>query len=623
MDFTGEEKIKKLEAEIADARSPKQKCNLLIDMAMELRHSNSEASLQEAQKAVAISEEINFASGKARSYFCMGLAHFNLSDYEKAFVFLDRAYHIFLEAGDKWGISNALNNIGLIHLRLGDYAKALEHFSSSLEIKKESGDRFGTANVMISMAAIHRETGSLADAQMLLTESLKISEELKSDALISKGLMELGIILMMENKFTEATGKFDEAKIFFENQNNSSGIAQCLLHLGKTKSQSGDPGQAVLLFGAGKRIAAETGDKSLLTVFICNIAAEKLRYNEPDEAIRLLHEAKEISSKTQEKPMLAIIAQQLSAGYEAIDNLKDALIEYKNFIALKDEINSAETTTRLQNQQISSKVIALEKENKMLEVEKMAAIGQLTAGIAHEINNPVNFIASNISPVRKNIADILTLLWHYEEMLQENSSEEKKAALKKMKQSLEINYAIDETNQLLKGIENGANRIKEIVNALRVITRLDEESFKAADVHEEIDAALLMLENKIGSGTVIMKQYGNVGPFEHFPALLSQALMNILQNAIEAIGEGGNVVIKTFEENNSVCITITDTGKGMNEKVKRKIFDPFFTTKEVGAGLGLGLSVARSIIEQHQGTIAVESAPGTGTEVKLTFPLRN
>ena len=623
MDSKGEEKRKKSGAEITDLRTPKQKCNLLIDAAMELRQSNPAASLHEAHKALTIAEEINFGPGKARSYFCMGLVHFTLSDYEKAFVCLDRAYHNFLDAGDKWGTSNALNNIGLIHLRLGNYAKAYEQFSSSLEIKKESHDQYGTANVLISMAAIHRETGNPSDAQLLLTESLGISAELKFYDLKSKGLMESGIILASENKFSEASEKFNEAKNLFEKQNNSLGIAQCLLHLGKIKSAAGDILQAISLFKEGKQMAAGAGDKSLLTVFLCNIAVEKLRSHEPVEAIELLNEAKKIAVKTQEKPMLVLIAQRLSAGYEANGNLRDALHEYKNFIALKEEINSLETATLLRNQQITARVEALAIENKLLEAEKMAAIGQLTAGVAHEINNPVNFIASNISPMRNNIVDILALLGHCEEMLLENSDEEKKAALKKMKQSLEIDYAINETYQLLEGIENGAKRIKEIVNALRVMTRLDEEPFKAADVHEEIDAALLMLENKIGSGTVITKQYGDVVPFEHFPALLSQALMNILQNAIEAIDEDGHIVIKTCQENNAVCISITDTGKGMHEKVKRKIFDPFFTTKGVGAGLGLGLSVVRSIVERHQGTMEVVSAPGKGTEVRLILPLRN
>src|SRR5580765_4605741 len=118
MDITREEKIRKLESEITGARTPKQKCNLLIDLAMELLHSHPASSLEEAQKALVIADEINFLPGKARSYFCIGLVHFNLSDYEKAFSFLDRAYHIFLESGDKWGTSNALNHMGLIFMRL-------------------------------------------------------------------------------------------------------------------------------------------------------------------------------------------------------------------------------------------------------------------------------------------------------------------------------------------------------------------------------------------------------------------------------------------------------------------------------------------------------------------------
>jgi tetratricopeptide (TPR) repeat protein len=161
MVLNAEEKIRKIESAIAGARTPKQKCSLLIDKAMELRHINPSSALKAAEEALSVAEEIGFAVGRARSSFCIGLVHFNFSDYEKAFIYLDRSNHLFQAAGDKWGVSNSLNNIGLIYLRLGEFPKALGYFSSSLEIKQDSGDRFGTANVMISMAAIHRETDQL------------------------------------------------------------------------------------------------------------------------------------------------------------------------------------------------------------------------------------------------------------------------------------------------------------------------------------------------------------------------------------------------------------------------------------------------------------------------------
>ncbi|MEO6168506.1 MAG: tetratricopeptide repeat protein, partial [Chitinophagales bacterium] len=138
MNISGEEKVRKLKDQFAVARSPKHKCSLLIDLAMELRNSNPSASLEESKKALEFAASINFTLGKARSYFCTGLAYFNLADYENAFINLGYAWQNYKDAGDKWGMSNALNNIGLIHLRLGDYAKALENFSSSLNIKKES-----------------------------------------------------------------------------------------------------------------------------------------------------------------------------------------------------------------------------------------------------------------------------------------------------------------------------------------------------------------------------------------------------------------------------------------------------------------------------------------------------
>jgi len=129
MNIVGEEKISKLKDEIAKARSSKHKCSLLIDLAMELRNTDPGSSLIEAQKALDFAEELNFPLGKARSRFCMGLACFNLTDYESAFIHLGKSWQLFKDAGDLWGVSNAINNIGIIYLRLGEYAKALEHFS--------------------------------------------------------------------------------------------------------------------------------------------------------------------------------------------------------------------------------------------------------------------------------------------------------------------------------------------------------------------------------------------------------------------------------------------------------------------------------------------------------------
>jgi tetratricopeptide (TPR) repeat protein len=451
---TSDEKIKKMQPklQVHAHLSRNAVCCLTTPWNFSIPHPA--VSLENAAKALAISKEINFAAGKGRSYLCMGLVHINLSEYEEAFALLEQSYHSFTEAGDHWGRSNALNNSGLIYLRLGDYTRALEYFSSSLQIKKESHDAFGTANVMISMAAVHREAGHLEDAQMLLTESLKISKEIKAEALTAKGLMELGIMLSMENNFPAATEHFTDARTLFESIKNLQGIAQCVLQLGKIKSTSGDSISAVALFKEGQKIAESAGDKSLLSIFLYHLAASKLKFNEPQDAISLLIDAKTIAEKTEEKPLLAMISELLSQGYETIGNFKDALAGYKNFIGLKQDINAAETSRLLQNLKVSAKVEALELKNKMLEMEKMAAIGQFTAGVAHEINNPVNFITANISPVQKNISDIITLLEHYEGMLNAKPLSEQHTPVRNLREALEIDYAIDETNQLLNGVAN-------------------------------------------------------------------------------------------------------------------------------------------------------------------------
>jgi two-component system NarL family sensor kinase len=594
MNFTREEKIKKLEAEITRARTPKHKCSLLIDMAMGLRHSNPAVSLHEAQKALSLSEEINFELGRARSYFCMGLVHFHLSDYEKAFVFLDNSFHIFDKAGDKWGTSNALNNIGLIHLRLGDYAKALEHFSSSLQIKKESGDRFGTANVMISMAAIHRESGNPLDAQLLLAESLQISEELKSDELTSKGLMEFGMILMKENKFSEATEKFLEAKGFFEKQNNLSGIAQCFLELGKIRSAAGDVQHAVSLFGQGQIIANEAGDKSLLTVFLCNNAAEKLRSNKPLEAISLLHNARKIAIKAQEKPMLTMIAQQLSAAYEATDNVRDALLEYKNFIALKDEINTIETATRLRNQQISAKMEVLVKENKLLEMEKMAAIAQFTSLLNTQEIKSLNAMMEGQEKERKRIAADL--------------HDRIGSSLSAIKLHLgSFARSQEGPSQAQNNLARVSSMFDDVVKEVRQVSH---DLASGVLIKFGLVPALKDLGESIESAGKIKVNFFTIGSDERLDHLTEIALYRITQELISNIlrhAQAKEINIHFNHHNGYFSLMVEDDGIG---------FDP------AKASGGLGMNNIRSRANQLNGTIFFDSLPGNGCTVTIEIPVK-
>lgn len=259
-------------------------------------------------------------------------------------------------------------------------------------------------------------------------------------------------------------------------------------------------------------------------------------------------------------------------------------------------------------------------QGQLVEAEKMASLGQLTAGIAHEMNNPINYLSANVDSLRLNFQDVIELLKKYSELKEKGYSEEMVRAIEAFEQEIDADYVIEETEALLDGMEDGAQRTSKIVLGLRNFSRLDEDDYKFVDIHEGIDSTLTLLSNKLGNRIQVHKNYGEIPPVECLPGKINQVLMNILNNAIQAIKETGSIFITTRKQDDFVFISIRDTGQGIPEKVKNHIFDPFYTTKDVGEGTGLGLSISYGIIEKHHGTIEVKSEVGEGAEFVIRLP---
>ncbi len=252
--------------------------------------------------------------------------------------------------------------------------------------------------------------------------------------------------------------------------------------------------------------------------------------------------------------------------------------------------------------------------------EKMASLGQLTAGIAHEINNPVSYISASIEGLQMSVEDILEVIRAYEGITPENAAE-KLAEIEDIKDEIEYDEVLDSLTELTANISTGAKRTAQIVKGLRHFSRLDEGALKQASIHDGLDSTLLLLRNKTKNRIEIIKNYDpNIGQIECFPGQLNQVFMNILSNAVQAIHGKGKIFVQTKTEGDNVEIYIRDTGKGIPEVIKEKIFEPFFTTKDVGEGTGLGLSISYGIIERHQGAITVENTPNQGAEFRITLP---
>ena len=263
-------------------------------------------------------------------------------------------------------------------------------------------------------------------------------------------------------------------------------------------------------------------------------------------------------------------------------------------------------------------------QSQLIQSEKLASVGILTAGIAHELNNPINFLSGNVYPLQQDLEEVFSVLEKYEEIVEANNLAGHFAKVDALKEQMEFSFLIKEIFSLLKGIEEGAKRSTEIIKGLRSFSRLDDEACQFYNIHEGIDSSLVLLHNQIIEKKIqVHKEYGEFEEVECFPSQLNQVIMNILNNSLQAMEKGkGELFIQTVSSAIGIKIIIKDNGKGMTPEVKEHIFDPFFTTKEVGQGTGLGLSISYGIIEKHNGNIDVLSEPGKGTTFHFTLPIK-
>lgn len=296
------------------------------------------------------------------------------------------------------------------------------------------------------------------------------------------------------------------------------------------------------------------------------------------------------------------------------------------------ELKLAEDKIKAQIEQITQTNTQLLEANKMLEhtqnqllqSEKMASIGQLAAGVAHEINNPIGYVNSNLGTLRKYLSDIFTMLNKYEAAVELLGSHTRELDdLNEFKSKIDLAYLREDTKALLAESQEGLDRVKKIVLDLKDFSHDDsDEQWTWVDIQQGLESTLNMAWNELKYKCEVKKDYAPLPKIYCLPSRLNQVFMNLLVNAAQAIDERGVVKLRTGQEANQVWIEVADNGKGISPKNLPRIFDPFFTTKPVGKGTGLGLSVSYSIVEKHHGRIEVQSEEGKGTVFRVWLPLK-
>jgi len=343
----------------------------------------------------------------------------------------------------------------------------------------------------------------------------------------------------------------------------------------------------------------------------------------------------------------------IAESARTVRDTDDKILYYEGFVEDITErkqaeaaLKQSEARSKQQTQQLEQTLQQLQQtQSQLIQTEKMSSLGQLVAGVAHEINNPVGFVCGNLVHASQYTQDLLSLLTLYQRSYPTPTSE-----IETEIETIDLDFLIEDLPRTLSSIQIGADRIRQIVLSLRNFSRIDEALLKSVDIHEGIDSTLLILGNRLKASAdlpaiSLIKEYGDLPSVECYPGQLNQVLMNILSNAIDALRQGRKdssqnpeaaktqnpdlapPQIRIFTEQSDedwVTIRIADNGHGMPEAVRQRIFDPFFTTKPVGKGTGLGLSISYQIVvENHNGQFECISNPGQGTEFIIKIPLQH
>ncbi len=601
-------------------------------------------------QSIKIKEELNDQNGIAVSLNNIGIIFFEQKDFEKALDYYTRSLEIREKQDDRMGIAGSYNNLGIVYRNLRDLDKALEFYSKSLKIRMEIGDKRGISSVLNNIGIIHKTQGDVEKAIEYYQKSLAIQQELGQKSNISSTLSNIGHLYLQESNIKVAFSFGEKSYATAKEVGNPLQIKMAAKLLDEVYRKKGDHKNALKFYEEYivMRDSVDNVQNRELTEkrywqyeYQKKALADSLQHAQAIEVKNLMLEKKQEESKRQMVVIYAlffvfilviVLAILIYRGY-LMKIRTNKLISEKNLMLEQafEEIKATSEALTMQNEMLREKneKIAAQQEKlertqkKLVQSEKMASIGVLTAGIAHEINNPINFVYAGANCIARDLMDIDSVLAAIEGVDENQQSlNEIVEKLVRLKNDHQFSEAYQSIRQTIVDIQNGAQRTAEIVQGLRSFASDDNEGFSKANVNRIMQDVLLLLKNRHASSVEIYTDFdSNIPPIECKPGKINQAFHNILTNAFEAIVGEGSVNISTRYTNESCIIFIRDSGVGIQEENIKKIFDPFYTTKKVGQGIGLGLSIAYSIIDEHGGSIEVESELGKGTAITIVLPV--
>ncbi len=583
-------------------------------------------SIYELRKAVPIVLKLSDLYRLSQIYRAIGRGYLNLSEMDSAYVYLKKSLDISI-SDDSLHKNTifTLSAIGKYYFIKEEYRKSLEYQFKALEILGNYPYPQAKALIFYRIADTYYQLNKLDSA---LVYCRYLNSKNKNNRIYNSVKFITGKIYYKKNQLDAALAYLDSAYINSRKIENINLIDKILGIYAKIYAKKGDLKKTIYYKDARldfyEKMIKRLNKQKIKNI---NILMDIDKFRTKND--QLLEQKKKNEMKLEE-------SKKLNFAFALIIIL-GALVVLVTLYSLK-KIKDKQLVIEKQNSEIHEKNIELHENNlalqetlvklqktqeQLIHSEKMASLGMLSAGIAHEINNPINFVYAGINSLSRDFNDIKPVVSAIKEVDPESKNlKEEIKNIEKIKEENFFDEAFDAIPQIISDIRIGADRTAEIVRGLRYFSRTDKEEMQSVNIHEGIETSLLLLKNKYKKSIEIIKNYDSALPeLKCYPGKMNQVFLNILSNAIDSIEGKGSIIITTKSENGNILISIKDSGSGMTEETKSKLFDPFFTTKPVGKGIGLGLSITYSIIKEHNGEIKVLSKIGKGTEMIIILPL--
>jgi signal transduction histidine kinase len=612
-----------------------EKVDLLNQLAGRFANGEvSERMLAVSLEACELARRLQYQKGEANALTCLGFALWLKSDLKKATQHLLEAKSLFEKIEDPDGAAKNLISLAGLYRSLGDYDQSISSSLGPLEYFRKNSDSYWEGIVLLNLGYTYHLIGdyerSLRHHQALVERAVDPGEEW----LAGRAMDGIGLAYQCMGEPEKALQYYKKSLQVFHELGFQMGKARTLNDLGSLCQVMGDDKKALEYYLRSLKIREEIHLKDAQCTTLINLGKLFIQKRDSSKAMEFLEKALNIAEQLEVKAKTYQAHQALSQAYELNDDLPNVLMHYKAYHQTKEEVFSEASNTKIKNLQTRFEVeksqqdaeitrlrnIELKEKNDQLEQllselkaaqtqlvqsEKMAVLGQLTAGIAHEINTPIGVIKSNAHVITRCIAKL-------KDLSGENKNVDKDRENHKLLKVLGDSSQISST---------ASERIAKIVSTLKSFTRLDEAEFERVDIHEGLDNTLTLIQHEIKDGTDVVKEYGQIPEIFCCPSELNQVFMTLLNNAAQAIERKGTVTIRTSaEKQDHVCVKISDTGKGIPSEQLATIFALSFVTKGSRIGMSMGLVNAYDIIQKHQGELSVESEVGRGSTFTILLP---